>query len=160
MALKTFLGKKKAIFMIIFVIIFIISVSVFYLFYVHEEPLFEGYMLANDSGEPKGGFEWAGTYNVSVTDKKLRIVFTLGLSDPLDQHTYDVKLVEYVENEHIILKIRSATSGDWVSVTFSYCENDTLWNKYHGYYIAHYISASIFKGFSSHYYVEIGLKPI
>mgnify|MGYP000176755686 CR=1 FL=1 len=113
----------------------------------------------NDCGEPKGGFEWAGEYNVTITKNAMKLQFHMGLGDPLERHTYRIKLVQFLEGERLVIKIQNYTNSlQWIEITFNFVENDTIWNEYHNYYIAYYVIPTIFEGFKPHYYVEIRLK--
>ena len=120
--------------------------------------IFVGTMYANDCGEPFGGFEWCGEYDVRIENNIMILTFTAGLGDPLQKHRYNVKIVEFVEKQHVLILIENNIK--WVEIKFKYYEKDPIWNKWNGYYIAHYVNATIFPGFAPHFYVEIRIRPI
>jgi|GEM_PF-1402360 len=122
--------------------------------------VYEGSLYANDCGEPRGGFEWAGEYNVTLKvdgegKGKLEVVLVTGLGDPLNKHEYEVSGFYHSGDE-----MRMKIEGELVVLRF--VENDTVWNKYHGYYIAYSnrgeINPEIFDGFKEHYYVELRIE--
>ena len=128
-----------------------------------------GSFYANDCGEPRGGFEWAGDYYANITLNKgfgkLIIEFKIGLGDPLEKHEYSVVLQTYTTDYISIMINGKKVILEWV-------ENDTIWNTWHNYYIARYginmdendiigaIQPIIFPGLYIHYYVELRLPKI
>jgi len=142
-------------------IIFIaLSLVIIYFYFPDEEKiLYQGSMLVNDSGEPKGGFEWVGIYNLTLTNKYLRVTLLIGLGDPLDKHNYEAKVIEFVEKSYLLIAIKCPRNNSWVKINLSYVEEDLIWGEFNKYYIAYYVDPTIFDGFASHYYVEMRLKP-
>ena len=121
-----------------------------------------GSFYANDAGEPKGGFEWAGQYNVTgeiFLDGTgwINITIVAGLGDPLDEHFYLIKEFKLTK-DNASFYIKPFSGETWYRVVLNYTANDTIWNTYHGYYIGRYINPEIFPGLVAHYYVEIRLK--
>jgi len=124
--------------------------------------IYYGSLYANDCGEPRGGFEWAGEYNITLkvySDGKglLELIFNIGLGDPLEKHEYEISNFYIEYGKRIIMKIEGKL------VILNFIVNDTVWNTFHNQYIAYSnkgnIDPTIFKGFKSHYYVELRIKP-
>ena len=123
-----------------------------------------GSLYMNDCGQPHGGFEYAADYyaNLSVHDclGTLHFEIGLGLGDHLLQHDFSVELLRYSYEEMSFLM-------DGNLVVMERIENDTIWDTWHGYYIASHesdlpnrssigvISPDYFPGLPSHYYVEL-----
>lgn len=129
----------------------------------------KGSLYINDCGEPRCGFEYAASYyaNLSLSNGKGELVFELeiGLGDTLEKHEYITTLINYTQQ-----KMRLLIDGK--EITLERIENDTVWNKWHNYYIASFginmpendrigkIKPEIFPGLIDHYYVEIRLPEI
>ncbi len=153
--------KRKNMVIAIILLSIISFVCYFYIFRYEEKILFRGSMYVNDSGEPKGGFEWAGEYNVTITKDKMKLEFIIGLGDPLTKHSYNIKIIEFRENEYVKIRIENGSNPlIHVDIIFEYVENDTIWNSFHHYYIAYHVPPTLFPGFHAHYYVEIRIKPV
>jgi len=120
-----------------------------------------GSLYANDAGEPKGGFEWAGQYNVNglIFDKEgfLNISLDVGLGDPLQEHLFYIENFNYNTTSMWFTLVIPGDSKKH-NVTLRYYKVDEVWGIYNGYYIAYYVDPSIFPGFQPHYYVELRLK--
>ncbi|MGQ4892618.1 MAG: endonuclease/exonuclease/phosphatase family protein [Candidatus Njordarchaeia archaeon] len=119
----------------------------------------KGSLYANDSGQPKGGFEWAGEYNITLKifpngTGYMLVIFNIGLGDPLKVHFYLISNFTKT-NETLTFLLRPPTISTWFNITCIYTENDTTWNRFHGYYIGSYLNPEAFPGFGSNYYVEI-----
>ena len=70
------LSKRKTLLMLVIIVGLIVSVVIInYAVTGKEEVLFTGSMYVNDCGEPKGGFEWAGEYNITITNKRMYVIF-------------------------------------------------------------------------------------
>ena len=129
----------------------------------------KGSLYVNDCGEPRCGFEYAASYyaNLTVSYGRGLLVFELesGLGDTLEKHEYVAVLINYTQQEMRLLV-------DGRDVILERVENDTVWNKWHNYYIASYgmymperdrigmIKPEIFPGLVDHYYVELRLPEI
>ncbi len=116
----------------------------------------KGSMYANDCGEPRGGFEWAGEYAIEVVYWRnsggiMKVIFKIGLGDPLERHEYYVEKLSIDVNSTITLVVEGHT------ITLIYYEHDDVWNEFHHHYIARYVDPTVFEGFPKHYYVEIRL---
>jgi len=129
------------------------------LIYQRQTPqyVFVGTMYVNDCGQPYGGWEWVGEYDVRIENNIMTLVFRAGLGDPLEKHEYNVRIVEFIERKHVLILIEN--DSKWVKIEFKYYEKDPIWNEWNGYYIAHYVNATIFPGFAPHFYVEIRIRP-
>ena len=128
-----------------------------------------GSFYINDCGQPHGGFEYCGTYYANMTLNQsngfLNIELKIGLGDPLQQHIYNVELIEYTYDT-----MRLSVENQ--NVTLIRIENDTIWNKWHNYFIASHtddvperrgigiITPDIFPDLPSHYYVELRFPDI
>lgn len=153
--------KRKI--LVSFVIILVI-VSIVIVYYsgilVPERIKFLGSMYVNDSGEPKGGFEWAGEYNLTITNKKLYLRFVLGLGNPIEKMKYSAKIISFEPQDRVEILIQNGSNPyKWVKVIFNYIENDEIWGIYNGYYIAYYVPPTIFPGLGPNYYVEMRILP-
>ena len=128
---------------------------------------FTGVMIVSDAGQPVGGFEWVGQYNISIEysggDGELIIKLNRGLGDPLQKHRFKILDIEYSGDD---VKIRLENG----MLILKYINIDSIWSIYNGTYTAiyspndtsysvGYISLNIFPGFLEHYYIEIHLKP-
>jgi len=118
----------------------------------------------NDCGQPHGGIEYAADYyaNLSLHESfgTLHFELKVGLGDHLLQHNFSVEMLSYSYEEMSFLM-------DGNLVVMERVENDTIWNTWHGYYIASHgsdlpnrsgigvISPEYFPGLPSHYYVEL-----
>lgn len=125
-----------------------------------------GTLYMNDSGEPKGGWEYTQEYYANLTVKKgigrLEIKVKPGMGDKLVKHKYLVILERYTEKE-MILNI----GGEEIILKF--IEHDDLWDKWHNHYIASYgiymdknetigkIRPNVFPGVLDQYYIELRL---
>jgi hypothetical protein len=130
---------------------------------------FRGSFYVNDCGEPRGGFEYAAGYyaNLTLSEGRGKLIFELeiGLGDTLEKHEYIAVLRQYTQQEMRL-------SIDGKQIRLDRVENDTMWNKWHNYYIASFginmpesdrigeIKPGIFPGLLDHYYVEIRLPEI
>lgn len=129
-----------------------------------------GSFYTNDSGEPKGGWEYTQEYYANLTiDKGIgRLVLEVkpGLGDYLKKHEFFIILNE-VNSEEMELLI----SGQ--KVVLEWVENDEVWgNKWDDHYIASFgvnmqedeilgnIKPGLFPGLMDHYYVELRLPEI
>ncbi len=118
-----------------------------------------GSMYVNDAGEPKGGFEWAAEYNLTmhfITNRTgyIFIILRVGLGDPLATHTYTFTNLTKTPKKLTFL-IKPIWSNKWNNLTLQYVETDEVWNKYNNYYIIRYADPTIFPGLKQHYYLEI-----
>jgi len=135
----------------------------------------DGSMLISDAGTAIGGFEYVGSYNVSIVSDdspyvksgekvKLRFTLEIGLGDPIaDAGKSELSVtVSYGMDDNTL----SLKGGDF-TIVMHHFENDTVWDhEWDGYYIASWggyapeeelrgvISPEIF-GLPEHYYVEL-----
>ncbi|HDM24326.1 MAG TPA: hypothetical protein ENG22_05265, partial [Candidatus Bathyarchaeota archaeon] len=70
--------------------------------------ILKGSMYVNDCGEPRGGFEWAGEYAIEVVYWRnsggiMKVIFKIGLGDPLERHEYYVERLSIEVNSTITL---------------------------------------------------------
>ncbi len=128
-----------------------------------------GSLYVNDCGEPRCGFEYAASYyaNLTLSNGRGMLIFELeiGLGDTLEKHEYVAVLRDYTQQKMVLLI-------DDNEVILERVKNDTVWNKWHNYYIASYgtnmpendrigkIKPEIFPGLMNHYYIEIRLPEI
>ena len=129
-----------------------------------------GVFYINDSGEPKGGWEYTQPYYANLTINngigKLKInVKPGGMGNKLTKHNFSVVLKDYTDDEMILFIGGKKVILEWV-------EHDDVWNKWHNHYIASYginmdddetigkIKPNVFPGVRDHYYVELRLPKI
>lgn len=134
----------------------------------------DGSMLISDAGTAIGGFEYVGSYNVSIVSDdspyvksgekvKLRFALEIGLGDPIsDAGKSELSVTAgYGPDDNVSFK-----GGDF-AIVLHHFENDTVWDhEWDGYYIASWggyapeeelrgvISPEMF-GLPEHYYVEL-----
>lgn len=129
---------------------------------------FSGEFLTNDNGESHGGFEWAGEYTAGLivrgTKGDLTLTFSTGLGDYLTRHQFSIS--DFAEaGGSMSFKIEGRAAS------LVLVEDDTIWNgKYDGYFTANkssnaseqigHLPIEPFSGFSSHYYIDLRLKPL
>ncbi len=155
-------NKKRKIVISGFILLIILGAATIVIIMLQSPKVkLSGTMYANDCGEPKGGFEWAAEYNVTVKGDTMKIQLFMGLGDYLEKHVYKVAVKEIVEKEYIVLSIQNGSDPTkWVTITLNFYEQDPIWGTYNEYYIAHYVDPTIFPGFASHFYVELRLRII
>jgi len=130
----------------------------------------QGIFYINDSGEPKGGWEYTQPYYANLTINngigKLNIeIVPGGMGNRLTKHNFLVILKNYSEDEMVLLIDGKEVILEWV-------EHDDLWNKWHNHYIASFgiymdendalgkIKPDFFPGVRETYYVELRLPEI
>jgi len=140
----------------------------------HVLMLRDGSMLISDAGTAIGGFEYVGSYNVSIVSDdspyvksgekvKLRFALEIGLGDPIaDAGKSELSVtIGYGPDDNVSFK------GGAFTIVLHHFENDTVWDhEWDGYYIASWggyapeeelrgvISPEMF-GLPEHYYVEL-----
>lgn len=129
-----------------------------------------GGFYTNDSGEPKGGWEYTENFyaNLTLTNGigKLTIEPYSKDNDKLKKHNYTAILQEYTPETMQLLI-------DGRQVILKWIKNDTIWDHtWDNHYIASYgismptedtigsIKPEIFPGLLPHYYVELRLPKI
>ena len=120
--------------------------------------ILEGDLYVNDSGLPKGGFEWVGLYTLRIEKGRLILSLKSGLGDPLDSHRYKCEILS-ITSENISLRLYSADEHISIEILLKYYEKDPVWNL-NNTCIAYYVNPIIFSGFKEHYYVEIRIFSI
>ena len=128
---------------------------------------YSGIFYANDSGVSHGGFEWAGEYaarlQVSGENGSLELQFSVGLGDPLNRHRFSV--FNFFETSgYMTLMLEGQPAVLYL------IEEDLIWGgRFDGYLSGNNsddvgerigdLPVDVFKGFKSHYYIELRLKP-
>ena len=93
-------NKKRKIVISGFILLIILGAATIVIIMLQSPKVkLSGTMYANDCGEPKGGFEWAAEYNVSIKGDTMEIRLFMGLGDYLEKHVYKVAVKEIVEKE-------------------------------------------------------------
>jgi hypothetical protein len=153
------------------ILLFLISLLLLSLSGCHktsQKKEYYGDFYANDCGVSHGGFEWAGGYEASLVvhgdEGTLEITFIIGLGDYLTKHSYSVN--DFVEaGGHMSFKVEGRTAS------LVLIENDQIWGgKYNNHFSGNnsdepserigWLPVEVFKGYRSHYYVDLRLKSL
>ncbi len=130
-----------------------------------NETRLAGSLFISDAGQSHGGFEYAASYNVSLSVKDGRgtmtAVLDVGLGDTLTKHEYAVSDFQMTSGA-----VRMNVDGQ--AVVLPWTSDDKVWNgTYDNRYIASWgstspaeeirgtINPSVFLGVPSSYYVEL-----
>ena len=156
-----FASRKRK--LIITLVVVLVSVFVIYNlpFFTTRNPevILRGELLANDCGEPIGGFEWVGLYNVTIENNVMKLNLSSGLGDYLRSHEYPCIIIRIAKNSHIVLKICSPNSSKCEVINLTYHTEDPVWG-IKDVYIGYYLDPTIFDGFKEWFYVELRIYEI
>ena len=150
--------RRKA---ILIIVLILMGVAILYITIIRKVQgyILIGEMLANDCGEPRGGFEWVGLYNMTIKSGTMELKLVSGLGDPLEAHRYPCKVIEVAEKHYILLRLCNRRSAKCIMVNLTYYHEDPIWG-IRDVYVAYYVDPTIFDGFAEWYYVELRVYTI
>lgn len=149
---------RKAVRVLVLILVVFAMLFVVLLVRLMKEPVLIGEMLVNDCGEPKGGFEWVGLYNITIRRGVMELRFTSGLGDPLKTHKYICGVSRISQGRFIVLWILGG-GHRFVVVNLTYYDVDPVWGL-RNVYVAYYVDPTIFDGFRDHHYVELRILRV